>query len=110
MKVIHYLLIFLVAVVLSSLVRAQTNETERPVVLSAVVPVYPAIAESARVTGDVTVGVEIDAKGKVKEARADGKIGICSLRSRRKPPVVGNLLHPRLDRASGKSNLYFPSV
>jgi TonB family protein len=74
MKAIHYLLLFLAVIALSSLVLAQTSESEQPVVVSAVVPVYPAIAEAARASGDVTVEVEIDRAGKVTAANSDGKI------------------------------------
>jgi TonB family protein len=39
-------------------------------VVSAVAPVYPAIAQAARATGDVVVAVEINKSGAVASARA----------------------------------------
>jgi|SRR5215831_5246197 len=47
---------------------AQTNDG--PVVVTAVAPVYPAIAVSAHATGDVIVNVKIDANGRVISADA----------------------------------------
>jgi TonB family protein len=74
MKAVQNLLLLLAVAALSSLVIAQTGEPEKPVVVSAAVPVYPAIAEAARAVGDVMVEVDIDREGRVTAAHSDGKI------------------------------------
>jgi TonB family protein len=45
------------------------GSSQRPVVLQAVAPVYPAVAASARVSATVMVEVQIDAEGKVTSSR-----------------------------------------
>jgi TonB family protein len=67
-------LLLLAAVAFSSLIFAQSGEVEKPIVVSAVAPVYPAIAEAARASGNVTVNVEIDREGKVTAANSDSGI------------------------------------
>jgi TonB family protein len=49
----------------------QGRASEPPVVVSAVAPVYPAIAQSANASGDVSVTVDINKSGNVTLARAN---------------------------------------
>ena len=50
---------------------AQGRTSEPPAVISAVAPVYPAIAQSVNASGDVVVTVEINRSGDVISARVD---------------------------------------
>jgi hypothetical protein len=50
----------------------QSSAAEQPVVVSAAAPVFPALANAARVSGDVFVEAKIDAAGVVTSARAEG--------------------------------------
>lgn len=70
----RYLMLLLAAIAFGSLAFAQSGESEKPVVVSAVTPVYPPIAEAARASGDVTVEIEIDGEGKVTAANSDSRI------------------------------------
>lgn len=68
MRMKLYLLPLLAVIGFTGVSLAQTGEVEKPAVVSAVAPVYPAIAEAARASGDVTVEVEINREGKVTAA------------------------------------------
>jgi TonB family protein len=50
----------------------QSLATEQPRVISAAAPIFPALANAARVSGDVVVEVKIDASGMVTSAHAEG--------------------------------------
>lgn len=50
----------------------QSSATDQPVVISAVAPIFPPLANAARVSGDVLIETQIDAAGVVTSARADG--------------------------------------
>jgi TonB family protein len=50
---------------------SQARVTEPAVVVSAVAPVYPAIAQAAKASGDIVVTVEINKSGGVTSARAN---------------------------------------
>jgi TonB family protein len=52
--------------------RPQSSATEQPVVVSAAAPLFPVLANAARVSGDVFVETQIDAAGVVTSARAEG--------------------------------------
>jgi TonB family protein len=65
----HVLLIVLV-ISLGCIALAQTNTNNQPAVVSAVAPVYPAIAIAANLNGDFYVDVEIDRNGKVTSTDA----------------------------------------
>ena len=45
------------------------GQVRPPIKIKDVAPVYPAIAQSARVSGDVVIEATIDAEGKVAEAK-----------------------------------------
>ncbi|HTG14905.1 MAG TPA: energy transducer TonB [Blastocatellia bacterium] len=57
---------------LTVLGRDQSSGTEQPIVVSAAAPVYPALANAARIEGDAFVEAKIDAAGVVIAARAEG--------------------------------------
>jgi len=63
-------LLWLALIFTGACVNASAQTNDGPVVLKAVAPVFPAIAVSARATGDVIVNVKIDAKGQVISAQA----------------------------------------
>src|SRR5437868_1090425 len=85
MNVMRILFLFVISLFLTSLAHGQDQETrlsnpitreqilaldrQRPTVLRAVVPAYPAIAAAKRISGAVLVDVDIDPKGNVIEAR-----------------------------------------
>ena len=74
MRMKLYLLPLLAVIGFTGVSLAQTGEVEKPAVVSAVAPVYPAIAEAARASGDVTVEVEINREGKVTAANPKSEI------------------------------------
>src|SRR5438132_12860854 len=108
MNVMRILFLFVISLFLTSLAHGQDQETrlsnpitreqilaldrQRPTVLRAVVPAYPAIAAAKRISGAVLVDVDIDPKGNVIEALLSGA-NISATRHGR-PRCVGNLMPP----------------
>jgi TonB family protein len=56
-------------------------------------PVYPAIAQTAHVSGIVTLTLTIDAEGNVKDARASSKVSSLSLSYLLERPALANVRH-----------------
>ena len=57
-------------VALGCVLTATVHSAEPPAISSAVAPIYPAEAKAAHVTGDVSVDITIDRRGKVTSATA----------------------------------------
>ena len=71
-------MLLLAALAFGGWVSALPGGSEPPAVVSAVAPVYPAIAVAARASGEVMVEVEIDTEGSVTATNSDGKIKLLS--------------------------------
>ncbi len=70
MKTWFCLVALMVIAVGGSVVSAQTVASDQPEVVAAVAPIFPAIAASAKASGDVIVEVKIDQNGTVSSAHA----------------------------------------
>ncbi len=73
MKRFNYFLTFFAITIIGLLgyvALGQTKTQNQPVVISAVAPVYPAVAIALRLEGDFRVDVEIDRSGKVVSSKA----------------------------------------
>lgn len=70
MRIFKFGLIFVIIILFNPVVIAQKENSDSPAVISAVAPVYPAIAKAARIEGDIYVDVEVDRNGKVTSADA----------------------------------------
>ena len=65
-------LLFGSILVITVLANPQSPSTQQPGVISAAAPIFPPLANAARVSGDVVVEVTIDATGIVTSAHAEG--------------------------------------
>lgn len=63
-------LIFIFVFVFSVSGMAQDEVNNQPTVIAAAAPVYPAVANAARASGDVIVEIELTANGQIKKTEA----------------------------------------